>query len=328
MQSEGSVQPAVLLIVFNRPDTALRVLQSIRTARPERLYIAADGSRADRPGEDALCGNVRSSVLRAVDWKCDVKTLFQTDNLGCAEGVAGAITWFFSHEEEGIILEDDCCPLPSFFPFCEEMLERYRHDERIGLISGDNFQNGKVRGSGSYYFSGVANIWGWATWRRAWKDYLLDIRKLAAREEVAGAAFGRWGRRDVADYWGRMYDAVAVAKPMTWDYQWAMALMLKNRLQVVPNSNLVENVGFDERATHTKSAHNHTTALMRTRDIAFPLSHPGRMEIDLAADRYYFCRVCLVGWGGVIERVWLRCCKLFAKCRQRMSWRYNGGVVK
>ena len=159
---------AVLFLVFNRLDTTKQVFETIRQAKPQRLYIAADGARASRVGEAAQVQAVRDYVTSHVDWECEVKTLFREQNLGCKYAVSSAIAWFFENEEMGIILEDDCLPDPTFFNFCQELLARYRHDQRIGVISGDNFQFGHRRNDDSYYFSKYVHIWGWATWRDRW----------------------------------------------------------------------------------------------------------------------------------------------------------------
>ena len=150
----------VLFLVFNRPETTRQVFEAIRTAKPPRLYIAADGPRLEREGERASCEEVRKIALE-VDWECDVNTLFRVENLGCKRGPSEGISWFFEHEDEGIILEDDCLPDQSFFSFCEELLERYRNDTRIMAISGNNFQHGRKRTEYSYYFSRYFHGWGW-----------------------------------------------------------------------------------------------------------------------------------------------------------------------
>jgi len=168
-----SLKVPVLFLIFNRSDTTQLVFNEIRKAQPAQLFIAADGPRKDRPEDIENCRKVRE-IIRQVDWDCSVSTLFRDENLGCKRGVSSAIDWFFSHVDEGIILEDDCVPDPSFFPFCQELLERYRDDERIMVISGDNLQFGRRKSQYSYYFSRCFHLWGWATWKRAWDNY--DIK--------------------------------------------------------------------------------------------------------------------------------------------------------
>lgn len=154
----------VLFIIFNRIDTASKVFKKIKKAQPKRLYIAADGPRNEE--EKIICDKVRNSIINEIDWECSPEILFQKENLGCRNTMNQAITWFFENEEEGIILEDDCLPADSFFGVCSQLLEKYRNDERIGHISGSNDQGGLKRGDGSYYFSSLTGIWGWAGWRR------------------------------------------------------------------------------------------------------------------------------------------------------------------
>src|SRR5262249_20722231 len=157
----------VLFLIFNRPNTTARVMEAIRTAGPGRLYVAADGPRDGNADEAKRCAEVRR-IATQVDWPCEVQTLFRERNLGCRQAVSSAITWFFEQEQEGIILEDDCLPSPSFFPYCAELLARFRNDERIMCITGCNFQQDMKGYPYSYYFSKYHHVWGWATWRRAW----------------------------------------------------------------------------------------------------------------------------------------------------------------
>ena len=165
----------ILFVVFNRYETTLRVFQVIRQQEPSRLFIAADGPRLNRSDDLEKCNQVRQ-IVDLVDWDCEVITLFRDANLGCRDAVSSAINWFFSHVDKGIILEDDCLPVPFFFSFCQEMLEYYQSDDRVMMVSGDNFQNGIQRGKGSYYFSKCCHIWGWATWKRAWDKYDVEMK--------------------------------------------------------------------------------------------------------------------------------------------------------
>ncbi len=160
----------VLFLIFNRPETTEQVFSAIKKAQPPRLYIAADGPRSEYPNDAESC-DISRAIATNVDWDCEVKTLFQDQNLGCRLAVSGAVDWFFEQETEGIILEDDCLPDQSFFLFCQELLEQYRDDTRIMQIGGTNYQFGKKRTNYSYYFSRYGHLWGWASWRRAWSFY-------------------------------------------------------------------------------------------------------------------------------------------------------------
>jgi hypothetical protein len=167
----------ILFLIFNRPDTTKAVFESIKSIKPLKLYIAADGARGNKLGEDLLVEETRA-IIQSVDWECEVKTLFRKENLGCKVAVSSAIDWFFENEEQGIILEDDCLPDASFYGFCENLLDYYKNDERVFHISGNNFQDGIIRGDGSYYFSKYNHSWGWATWRRVWKTYDVNMKGL------------------------------------------------------------------------------------------------------------------------------------------------------
>lgn len=272
----------ILFLVFNRPDTTLRVFEAIRLAKPKKLYIAADGARASKEDEDRKVAEVKK-IVSQVDWPCEVITLYRDVNLGCKVAVSKAITWFFDQEEEGIILEDDCLPHPSFFRYCEELLDRYKDDERVALISGDNFQFGKRRGEASYYFSRYTHIWGWASWRRAWRHYDPKAGSWPALRD------GNWlsvllddaGERK---YWAAMFEAVFKGQIDTWDYQWTLTCWSQGMVSVLPNVNLISNIGFGGDATHT-----HGTSIyadMALEPMEFPLRHPDIMLPDREADTF------------------------------------------
>jgi hypothetical protein len=278
------LQTAVLFLVFNRPDTTAQVFEAIRKAKPPRLYVAADGPRADREGEADRCAKVRE-ISTAVDWPCEVKTLFREKNLGCKYAVSGGITWFFEQEEQGIILEDDCLPHPDFFSFCETLLDRYATDDRVWVITGDNFQNGVQRGEASYYFSRYNHVWGWASWRRAWQKSDMDIRFWP--EWKTSAAWKELWQDSVArKYWEKIFDRMHRAEIDTWDYPWTASVWYHGGLTATPNVNLVSNIGFGPDSTHTASADS-PLAGMATSAIG-EIRHPKTIEQDAAADRYVF----------------------------------------
>ena len=278
------LQTALLFLVFNRPDTTAQVFEAIRKAKPLRLYVAADGPRRGREGEAERVGKVRE-IASAVDWPCEVKTLFRDENLGCKQAVSGAITWFFEQEEQGIILEDDCLPHPDFFTYCETLLDRYAHDERVSVITGNNFQNGQHRGDASYYFSKYNHCWGWASWRRAWKHYQGDLPFWPK-----WSTSGTW-RQHAPDkveerYWGTIFDRVRAEQIDSWAYPWTASVWYHGGLTATPNVNLVSNIGFGPDSTHTASA-NSPLAGMATYAIG-ELTHPAAIVRDQSADRYVF----------------------------------------
>ncbi len=267
----------ILFLVFNRPGTTRQVFDQIRKAKPQRLYIAADGYRS--PEEKAVCEQVREIVL-TVDWDCEVQTLFRDDNLGCGLAISQAVTWFFENEPEGIVLEDDCLPADSFFGFCSAMLERYRDDDRIGHISGGNYQKGIVRGDGSYYFSALTNVWGWAGWRRVWKDYDVNISSLPLFEKL-DYIWRMPSHGSYKDYWIRNFHIFYNLRVNSWDFQYAYLNLVNNRLSVIPNVNMISNIGCSENATHYVP--NHPFANLPTEEI-YEIIHPSFMIADTTAD--------------------------------------------
>lgn len=272
----------VLFLVFNRPDLVERTFQAIRSAKPGRLFVASDGPRPGRIEDRKNCEQSRA-IVEKIDWDCEVKTLFRETNLGCRVAVSTAIAWFFSQVEEGIILEDDCLPNNSFFRFCSQLLERYREDERVMCITGNNFQNGHRRGSADYYFSIYNHIWGWATWRRAWDLY--DPNASSFKELDRDFLFEGFLRENVAEYWRNLFRSIDKPGFNTWDYQWTFACWANSGLTITPNVNLVSNIGFDERATHTKDT-NSSSSCLPCHAIDFPLKHPKHIVRDVVADRF------------------------------------------
>ncbi|PSL48332.1 hypothetical protein CLV51_1021199 [Chitinophaga niastensis] len=278
-----NVQSPILFIIFNRPDVTRQVFEKIKAVKPARLYIAADGPRKGHATDARRCEEARAAVA-GIDWECTVKTLFREENKGCKLAVSGAISWFFEQEEEGIILEDDCVPNNSFFYFCDTMLNKYRHDTRIRNITGNNLQHGKTWGTGSYYFSQLSNIWGWASWRRVWKEYDVTMSKYTEEDVVAQLPKICDDRFFVLEWLG-FFKNVKAGKIDTWDYQLQFNTFFENGLCVTPNVNLVSNIGFGVDATHTilSDAHNANLPVAELGEI----THPHIMLPEKAAD-YYF----------------------------------------
>jgi len=278
------LQTPVLFLIFNRPDTTKLVFERIREAKPQRLYIAADGPRSGREGEVELCLQSRS-VVELIDWACEVKTLFREENLGCARAVSSAIDWFFDHEESGIILEDDCLPDLTFFPYCGELLKLYEGNERIGMISGNQFIDASDLKT-SYYFSYFPHIWGWATWKRVWQNFDLNmkdwptIRQTRLLREKTGSTY-------YADKWKSIFDRVFEGKIDTWDYPFVYTLWVMNQLSISPKQNLVTNIGFGLNATHTNNPKDIDKYYIDARKVLFPLSHPKRLLRNSSKDMAY-----------------------------------------
>jgi hypothetical protein len=239
----------ILFLIFNRPESTQRVFEAIRAARPKHLYIAADGPRQANPDDMSLCSQTRE-IVNQIDWDCQLETLFRTKNSGCKRGVSEAINWFFAQEEEGIILEDDCLPANSFFKFCDELLDRYRDDTRIRHITGCNLQFGKVWSEASYYFSNRVHVWGWATWKRAWNDYDITLGKYDAAQVKQGMK-KIYSDDLVAEAWTRIFIDQKAGKVNSWAYPLDFANFLNGGLVIIPNQNLISNIGFSAGATNT-----------------------------------------------------------------------------
>lgn len=272
----------ILFLIFNRPDTTQIVFDEIRKAKPKRLFIAGDGPRKDRLEDTGLCQKTRA-IVDLVDWDCQVSTLFRDENLGCKYAVSSAIDWFFSNVEEGIILEDDIIPEQSFFPFCEELLERYRDDERILMISGANFQFGRKTTEDSYYFSRYFHIWGWATWKRAWKLYDKEMKAWPEIREK-GYLNNILSEKRLVRYWEKVFNSIYNGSITTWDYQWVFSCWIQGGLSIIPTINMVSNIGFGQSSTHTKG--ENIRANMKTESMAFPLHHPKYIIRNVDADRF------------------------------------------
>lgn len=306
--AQYSLNTAVLFLVFNRPDTTARVFEAIRQAKPPRLYVASDGPRDGLAGDTTSVANVRQ-IATAVDWPCEVKTLYQSKNLGCKYGPKTGIDWFFEQEERGIILEDDCLPHPDFFGFCEMLLERYCDDERVCVITGNNFQNGQRRGSASYYFSRYNHVWGWATWRRAWSQNDTGI-SFWPEWRVSKDWKNTFPDSVESVYWRRIFDRVYEKRIETaWDYPWTASVWYRGGLTATPNVNLVSNIGFGPGSTHTASVDS-PLAVIATSSMG-EIAHPGIIVQDIEADRYTFDNV----FGGKLYRFpwsWLRLPRLAA----------------
>lgn len=273
----------VLFLLFNRMDTTKQVFEAIRKAKPARLYIACDGAHKEKKKEADKVNAIRDYVLTNIDWDCEVNTLFRDNNLGCKRAVSEAITWFFKHESQGIILEDDCLPSQSFFWFCEEMLNHYKDDLRVWHISGNNFQWGKKRGSADYYFSNYTHIWGWATWADRWKEYDVTINTLKEFKKTQQIKNIFDNRRE-QKFWLSAFEMVNTDKISAWDYQWSYCAFINHGLSILPNKNLVKNIGFSEGATHTHDLES-KMANIATNELVFPIEHPKFIIRNKEADK-------------------------------------------
>ena len=261
----------VALIIFNRPANTARVLESISNAKPETLLVVADGPRANHPEDTEKCAATRA-VINQVDWDCRVLTNYSDSNLGCGLRPATGISWVFDTVEEAIILEDDCLPHPTFFPYCEELLARYRDDERVMMIGGVNFLRELKSPIQSYHFSRFGSSWGWASWRRAWQhfDYDMKLWPTVCETKLLEQMFPDPVH---CRYWQEKFQHVYNSDADDiWDYQWLLACWINSGFRIFPETNLISNIGFGQDATHTFGEGEF--ANMQTSGIELPLKHP------------------------------------------------------
>ncbi len=280
----------ILLLVFNREDKAKRLLESLRAIRPKRIYINADGPRNHKDGEKEKCERVRQ-VFNGIDWDCDILKQYHPDNLGCKSSVSKGISWFFDHEEMGIILEDDCIPHSSFFPYCETLLHKYQNDERVWHITAHNpLLESDV--DSSYFFSNQVLVWGWASWRRAWKKLDLEMNRFPdfiRNNRWDEYLKGNKERAYIQEKWQAAYDG----QLDSWAYPWAFSCFEQGGLAIIPKYNLVQNIGFDKEATNT---YKERDTSIRS-GIQFPMVHPQRKERDHDRDLGIFHASQKSKWG-------------------------------
>jgi hypothetical protein len=299
--TDFALKTPVAFIIFNRPEATQKVFDEIAKARPPKLLVIGDGARQNRPNEAQRVAAVRA-VIQRVNWPCEVLCNFSDTNLGCKLRVSSGLDWVFEQVPEAIILEDDCLPDPSFFRFCEELLEKYREDKLVGMISGDNFQFGRRYSEHSYYFSKYMHIWGWATWRDRWAGTydvnMTDWPQVRSSDWITDLL----GNAKEGAIWTSIFNNVYSGKIDTWDYQWTYANWLKNRSAILPAVNLISNIGFGADATHTqKTSH---LANLPIKSVSFPLAHPVHIKKNEMADEFtrqsWFMRP---AWLKIIDRL-------------------------
>ena len=271
----------ILFLIYRNPEATKKTFAQIKKIRPPVLYIAADGAQSeDLKGE---CLNVRR-LTEDIDWECKVYRRYLEKNKGCKLAVSSAISWFFEKEEYGIILEYDCLPHLSFFYFCEQMLEKYATSKKIMQVGGANGQDGIIRGDGTYYFSAIAGIWGWATWRRAWKYYdenLTDLDEFLSSKRIKNTLTERYNQK----YWIRRFKEVqSGVNNSSWGIPWAFSVMNAGGYCITPNTNLISNIGFGERATHGLNSDSPFANLPVSE--MTKIVHPSIIAIDHDADNY------------------------------------------
>ncbi|MGK7924893.1 MAG: glycosyltransferase family 2 protein [Spirulina sp.] len=276
-----SFSTPIALFIFNRPQLTRIVFEAIAKVKPQQFLIVADGARSEAEWEK--CQQARS-IVKDIDWPCQISTNFAETNLGCKRRVSSGLDWVFTRVEEAIILEDDCFPAPSFFDFCQVLLHHYRHNPQIMHISGNNFQEGQSRTQNSYYFSKYSHVWGWASWRRAWKYYDVNMREWSEYKKSNNfqqLCDDRWER----NYWLNIFDCVQNGAIDTWDYQWLLTCWQHQGLSILPDRNLISNLGFAEENTHDSAAKCWSN--LPVEDI-WEIHHPNDISRNIIADRYTF----------------------------------------
>ena len=278
--SGAVLKTPVAIFIFNRPDLTERVFVEIRRARPVSLLVIADGPRKRVASDRRKCGAARAAAT-AVDWPCTVRTNFSSTNLGCQKRMASGLDWVFRECRQAIVLEDDCLPHPDFFAFCDQMLRRYRDEPKVMQISGTNVQEGQSRTRFSYYFSRYNHVWGWATWRRAWRLY--DVKATGWEKTIWSKRYrkiftGNAERR----LWHNLFHEVTQGRVDTWDCQWFLTILRAGAFTITPDVNLISNLGFRRDATHTR--------LTRPGKPTAPLGNlknPSRIRWCKRADHWY-----------------------------------------
>jgi len=297
---KAQLQTPILFLIFNRPKQTFQVFETIRKIRPNKLFIAADGPRPHVPQDAVKCAEARQ-IVDKIDWECEVKLLFRDENLSTKTAVSSAINWFFENVDEGIILEDDCVADPSFFNYCTKLLERYRHDEQVMHINGSNYLLGKeFNFSGSYYFSNLCHPWGWATWKRAWSKYDIDMKGLD--DFLDGNKLDRITRnQEVKKYYRSVLKKTAIDEINTWDYQWFFCVWLNEGMAITPSKNLVSNIGFGQDATHTNYKYTRLSNMKRYHiDV---IKHPSDRKINSRADEAAMKINITEGGGNIFQKI-------------------------
>ncbi len=251
MDTRNNFDVPILVLAFKREKTLKKVLESLKLIKPINLYISCDGPNKANKNEIEKVESTRKLIKEFIDWECNLKIRLSDNNKGCKIGATSGIDWFFNQVDEGIILEDDTVPHIDFFNYCSNLLEKYRNDERIWSITGTNFNEKKLKGDYSYLFSKYPSLWGWATWKRVWQKYDVNIKKWP---EIIKSKVMKKIIKDPLErrYWETVCNNLYYRNlPDTWCYQWSLACLLNNGLNIYPKSNLIKNIGFGNDATHT-----------------------------------------------------------------------------
>lgn len=281
---------SVLLIFFARPDTFEKVFEKVRAAKPKQLFLACDGPREGRP-EDIEKTAACKKIAENIDWDCEVHRRYSEVNLGCGEGPQQAITWAFSHTESLVVLEDDCVPHDSFFPYMSEMLAHYRDDTRIGVISGFNHFADWDCGDYSCFYAKMGPLAGaWGSWKRVWQGYdyaLQSVNDPLIQRLLQGEITFSRAKKGKLKVWQKTAARVENGEKLSyWDHQFLYLKYMQSYLAVVPRFSLVSNIGLGDGATHSVSTGNPmpTIFFAPERHLEFPLKYPPFVLCDRAYD--------------------------------------------
>ncbi|MBR1702196.1 MAG: hypothetical protein IJ716_09615 [Lachnospiraceae bacterium] len=312
----------VVYVIFNRPDCVKRSFESIRNARPQKLFIIADGPREDHQDDRVLCDECRK-IVENVDWDCEVFRNYADYNMGCGIRPASGFSWVFSHVDRAIIIEDDCVPSASFFEFCQEMLEKYKNDERVFSVSGMNFEF-ESDNNADYYFTHYNNTWGWATWKRVWDQYDFDI-KAFSNSRTSEVFLSFMLEPEFVKFWKKHFQIAYEKKDRTaWDYQFSFLSFINKGLHIYPQTNLVAYLGFDNHATHTTSISKGDRlfySTQQTYNIEFPVKHPAIVQADYRIDYLIMKEIFNVSASG------MKICKELPDCFYEKIQRHSDIIV-
>lgn len=257
-----SLLPPVLILTYNRPMELSRVLEAVRESGVKRVFIWSDAVNPMRPEDSGLVAESRRVATDAQEWTDEFQVLFADEHHGLRRGVTRAISWFFSFCEAGVILEDDCLPGKDFFTFCDCLLERFKDDQRVWAISGDNSANLIPEGDASYSFVRYPLVWGWATWRNRWNRFDFDL-DLWNRVRNDGAWLRSiWPDKKERYMWRSTLEGIRKRNsPDSWATIWSFTMQAGGGLSIVPRINLISNIGFGPNATHTRGHRHHRSAV-------------------------------------------------------------------
>lgn len=290
MKNAGKIKTPIVLIIFNRPDATEKVFNEIAKVQPPKLLVVADGPREGNLDDLEKCKKTRE-IIKKVDWPCEVLTNYSDVNLGCKMRPVTGLNWAFGLIDEAIILEDDCVPDTTFFRFCEELLEKYRNDKRVAIISGTNLFVGKIKNPYSYYYSIFPQTWGWATWKRSWENYDIGVKKWADLKNTDWLEKKLGAKSILYNYWKNVFDDCYQQKLNAWDYQITFSAWVDGSLAVIPKINLVSNIGFGKNKG-TNIIKRHKYAALKTSQMQFPLVSPEQIlenkKIDKSIGKYTF----------------------------------------